>query len=104
MLLANILITFPIKYDPVFSNGPKNPPKNPPDCPILRNYIYIYILYIYIYIYIYCIKKHIFNWKCVFLFNIYSNTSCFWLFNFCIYIYIYMLFKHKRVSKILTNY
>ena len=33
MLLANILITFPIKYNPVFSNGPKNPP----DCPILRN-------------------------------------------------------------------
>ena len=35
MLLANILITFPIKYNPVFSNGPKNLPKNPPDCPIL---------------------------------------------------------------------
>ena len=35
MLLASILITFPIKYTPVFSNSPKNLPKNPPDCPIL---------------------------------------------------------------------
>ena len=25
-----------------------------------------------------------------FLFNIHSNTSSFWLFNFCIYIYIYI--------------
>ena len=29
-------------------------------------------------------------WKCVFLFNVHSNTSCFWLLHFCIYIYIYI--------------
>ena len=28
--------------------------------------------------------------KCVFLFNIHSNTSSFWLFNLCVYIYIYI--------------
>ena len=33
-LLANGLSTFPIKGDPVFSNGTKSP-KNPRDCPIL---------------------------------------------------------------------
>ena len=37
MLLANGLSTFPIKDNPVFSNGPKSLPKNPPDCPILCN-------------------------------------------------------------------
>ena len=36
-LLANGLSKFPIKGNPVFSNGPKNLPKNPPDCRILRN-------------------------------------------------------------------
>ena len=40
MLLANILITFLIKYNPVFSNGPKSLPKNPPDCPILCNWVF----------------------------------------------------------------
>ena len=33
-LLANGLSTFPIKGNPVFSNGPKSLPKNLPDCPI----------------------------------------------------------------------
>ena len=70
MLLANILITFPIKYNPVFSNGPKNLPKNPPDCPILWNYIYIY-------------------WKCVFLL-IFTVTHLFFGFLIFAYIYIYI--------------
>ena len=33
--LANGLSAFPIKGNPVFSNGPKSLPKNPPDYPIL---------------------------------------------------------------------
>ena len=32
-LLAFGLSTFPIKGNPVFSNGSKSVPKNPPDCP-----------------------------------------------------------------------
>ena len=36
-LLANGLSTFPIKGNPVFSNGPTSLPKNHPDCPILSN-------------------------------------------------------------------
>ena len=36
-LLANGLITFDIKGNPVFSNGPNNLPKNSPDCIILDN-------------------------------------------------------------------
>ena len=39
-LLANGLSTFPIKGNPVFSNGPKSLPKNPPDCPILCNWAF----------------------------------------------------------------
>ena len=35
--LANGLIIFPIKGNPVFSNGPKSLPKNPPDCPVSCN-------------------------------------------------------------------
>ena len=31
-LLPNDLSTFPVKGNPVFSNGPKSLPKNPPDC------------------------------------------------------------------------
>ena len=38
MLLANGLITFPIKDKPVFSNGPKILPKNFTDGPILWNW------------------------------------------------------------------
>ena len=37
MLSANGLSTFPIKGNPVFSNGAKRLTKNPPDCPILCN-------------------------------------------------------------------
>ena len=37
--LANGLSTFPIKGNPVSSNGPKSPPKNSPDCLILSFYI-----------------------------------------------------------------
>ena len=37
MDLANGLITFPAKGNPVLSNGPKSLPKNPPDCPVLCN-------------------------------------------------------------------
>ena len=33
-LLANGLSTFPIKGNPVFSNGPKSLPKDPPGCPV----------------------------------------------------------------------
>ena len=36
-LLANDLITFDIKGNPVFSNGPSNLPRNPPDCIIFDN-------------------------------------------------------------------
>ena len=36
-LLANGLITFFLKGNPVFSNGPKSLPRNPPDCTILDN-------------------------------------------------------------------
>ena len=36
-LLANGLITFFIKGNPVFSNQPNNLPKNPPDCIIFDN-------------------------------------------------------------------
>ena len=36
-LLANGLGTFPVKGNPVQSNGPKSLPKNPSDCPILCN-------------------------------------------------------------------
>ena len=39
-LLANGLITFDIKGNPVFSNGPSNIPKNPPDCIILDNLVF----------------------------------------------------------------
>ena len=39
-LLANGLSTFPIKGNPVFSNGPKSLPKNPPGCPILCNWVF----------------------------------------------------------------
>ena len=34
------LNTFPIKGNPVFSNGPKSLPKNPPDCTILSNWVF----------------------------------------------------------------
>ena len=37
--LANVLSTFSIKGNPVFSNGPKSLPKNPPDCPMLCNWV-----------------------------------------------------------------
>ena len=40
MDLANGLITFPAKGNPVLSNGPKSLPKNPPDCPILCNWVF----------------------------------------------------------------
>ena len=36
-LLANGLITFFIRGNPVFSNGPSNLLRNPPDCTILDN-------------------------------------------------------------------
>ena len=36
-LLANSLIKFFIKCNPVFSNGPRSLLKNPPDCIILDN-------------------------------------------------------------------
>ena len=36
-LLANGLITFFIKGNPVFSNGPRSLPRNPPACIILDN-------------------------------------------------------------------
>ena len=39
-LLANGLSAFPIKSNPVLSNGPKSLPKNPADCPILRNSVF----------------------------------------------------------------
>ena len=39
-LLANCLITFPIKGNPVFSNGPESLPKNPHDCSISCNWAF----------------------------------------------------------------
>ena len=39
-LLVGGLITFPIKYNPVFINGPKTLPKNPPDFPILYKWVF----------------------------------------------------------------
>ena len=36
-LLANCLITFTMKGNPVFSNAPKSIPKHPSDCLILCN-------------------------------------------------------------------
>ena len=39
-LLANGLITFFIKGNPVFSNGPSNLPRNPPDCIIFDNWAF----------------------------------------------------------------
>ena len=39
-LLSNGLSTFPIKRNPVFSNGPKSLPKNLPDCSILCNCVF----------------------------------------------------------------
>ena len=39
-LLANGFITFFIKNNLVFSNGPKILPKIPPDCPILCNWFF----------------------------------------------------------------
>ena len=39
-LLANGLSSFPIKSNPVFSDGTKILPKNPPDCPILCSWIF----------------------------------------------------------------
>ena len=39
-LLANILSTFSIKGNPVFSNGLKSLPKNPSDCAILCNWVF----------------------------------------------------------------
>ena len=39
-LLANSLITFVIKGNLVFSNGPSNLPRNPPDCMILDNSVF----------------------------------------------------------------
>ena len=39
-LLANGLIEFFIKGNPVFSNGPRSLPKNAPDCIILENWVF----------------------------------------------------------------
>ena len=39
-LLANVLITFFINGNPVFSNGPSNQRRNPPDCIILDNWVF----------------------------------------------------------------
>ena len=38
--LANGLITFSIKGNPIFSNGPSNLPQSPPDCIILDNWVF----------------------------------------------------------------
>ena len=46
-LLANSLSTFPIKYNPVFSNGSKSLPKNPPDYPILCNRVFDNFIFAY---------------------------------------------------------
>ena len=40
MFLPNALSKFPIKGNPVFSNGPKSLPQNPPDYPILCNLVF----------------------------------------------------------------
>ena len=40
MSLATSLSTFPIKGNPVFSNGAKSLPKNPTDCNILCNWVF----------------------------------------------------------------
>ena len=40
MLLSNCFSTFPIKANPIFSNGPKNLPKNSPVCPMLCNWVF----------------------------------------------------------------
>ena len=39
-ILADSLCTFPIKDNPVFSNGPKSLPKNHPDYSILCNWVF----------------------------------------------------------------
>ena len=39
-LWSNGLSTFPIKGNPVFSNGHEILPKNPTDCPILCNWVF----------------------------------------------------------------
>ena len=39
-ILANGLITFFIKGNPVFSNGPSNLPRNSPDCIIFDNWLF----------------------------------------------------------------
>ena len=39
-LLANAFITFFIKGNLVFSNGPRSLPRNPPDCIILDNWVF----------------------------------------------------------------
>ena len=39
-LLANGLSSFPIKCNPVFSNGAESLPKNPLDCPMLWNWVF----------------------------------------------------------------
>ena len=39
-LLANGVITFFIKGNPVFNQGPSNLPKNPPDCIIFDNWVF----------------------------------------------------------------
>ena len=39
-LLAYCLSTFPIKDNPIFSNGPKRLPKNPSDFIILCNWVF----------------------------------------------------------------
>ena len=39
-LLANGLITFFIKGNPVFSNGPSNLLRNPPNCIIFDNWVF----------------------------------------------------------------
>ena len=40
MLLVDGLGTFPIKGNPVFSNGPKSPTKNLPNCHILCKWLF----------------------------------------------------------------
>ena len=40
ILLADCLITFFVKGNPVFSNGPRSLSRNPPDCIILDNWIF----------------------------------------------------------------
>ena len=46
-LLANGLITFDIKGNPVFSNEPNNLLRNPPDCNILDNWVFDNLISIY---------------------------------------------------------